>query len=361
MKSKVLFFDARFIRVRQHDGISRFSVGLFEALAKKIDVIAIICDLRQLEKLPVHSRYLLVNEPTSIKELFLAKKLNAAGAEIVFSTMQTMGSFGKKYKLVLTLHDLIYYRHPAPPPYFNALIRFIWRLYHKTYWPQRFLLNRADAVAAVSATTKRLIIENRLTKKPVTVVYNAANSLANEVMVAPKMRPESARLVYMGSFMEYKNVETLIAGMSHLEGYELHLLSGISEARRAQLQSQIPKGAKVIFHNGVSDAEYRNLVSGSVALVSASLDEGFGIPLIEAMSMGTPVVISDLEIFREVAGDAGLYFNPANPKSFAESVEKLRSNADWMKYSALSLQNASRFNWNESANALLRAIDELGA
>ncbi|MEI6590681.1 MAG: glycosyltransferase family 1 protein [Actinomycetes bacterium] len=359
MKPLELFFDARFIRVGQHDGISRFSVGLFEALAKRVKLTAIVSDLKQLDKLPSATSYLLVNEPTSVKELWLARKLNRAGAKFVFSTMQTMGSFGKRYKLILTLHDLIYYRHPAPPPSLSAPIRLLWRLFHLSYWPERFLLNRADSVVAVSATTKRLMISHNLTKRPIAVIYNAAGAF-DESMPKPKSRPVGAsKLLYMGSFMSYKNVETLILGLNHLPEHELHLLSKIDAKRRTQLEALIPRGAKVVFHDGVSEEAYRNLLKTSVALVSASLDEGFGIPLIEAMSLGIPVVVSDIEIFREIGGDAAVYFEATSPQAFAQAVSRLNSNPDWMTFSKLASQNAKRFSWSESATELLKVIEEL--
>ena len=87
--------------------------------------------------------------------------------------MQTMGSWGRKYPLVLTLHDLIYYEHPAPPGFLPAPVRVLWRLYHKAYWPQRLLLNRADVVATISHTTAALMRKYRLTKRPVRIVGNA--------------------------------------------------------------------------------------------------------------------------------------------------------------------------------------------
>jgi hypothetical protein len=70
--------------------------------------------------------------------------------------MQTMGSWGSKYGLVLTLHDLIYYEHPAPPGFLPAPVRVLWRLYHKAFWPQRLLLNRADIGGNRSARTTEL-------------------------------------------------------------------------------------------------------------------------------------------------------------------------------------------------------------
>jgi glycosyltransferase involved in cell wall biosynthesis len=362
MKTDHIFFDARFIRYDHHDGISRFSAGLFAALNRRTKVTAIISDQRQLLKLPRGCDYVLANDPTSLKELFVARSLNRAGAKVVFSPMQTMGSWFRSYKLILTLHDLIYYRHPAPPPEFNWWIRTGWKLFHKVYWPQRVFLNRADAVATVSNTSKRLMLEHRLTKRPVSVIYNAAGTfIEDQANTAPKVRPRGAqRLVYMGSFMDYKNVEVLIDGMRYLPDYELHLLSRIKPERQQQLEARVLEGfGQVVFHNGVSEDEYHRELDQAVALVTGSRDEGFGIPLIESMSRGVPVVVSDIEIFKEIGADVALFFDQESPADFAAQVRKLEANPQWTERSVASREHAEQFNWDRSAGELIEMISRL--
>lgn len=356
-----LYFDARYIRVDNHDGVSRFSAGLFEAVSQRTKTVAIISDERQLASLPVGTEHIKLNDPTSpIEELLIARKLNKLGAKLVFSPMQTMGTWSRKYKLLLTLHDLIYYAHPAPPPNLSALIRVGWRIFHSAYWPQRLVLNQADAIVTVSQTTKNLIAAHSLTKRRVHVVHNAA------VQVDEKRKSNHARpagkqkLVYMGSFMEYKNVETLIAGMQFLPDYELHLLSRISIERRAQLNELASlASAEVVFHDGVSDAEYLKHLDEAVALVTASRDEGFGIPVIEAMGRGCPAIISDINIFREIGSDAAIYFNQESPQSFADAVRSIEKPSAWKTRSIAALAQAKKFNWQASADELIAAMETL--
>lgn len=352
-----IHFDARYIRVGRHDGISRFSAGLVAELYKMTPLVVLIYDLRQLEMLPKNIRYELIPKPTSLLEPLLAMRLNKLGAKTVFSPMQTMGSLGRKFKLVLTVHDFIYYRHPAPPPTFSLLVRLLWRLYHLSYWPQRWLLSRPDAVVTVSKTTEKLIKKHRLTNKNVWVVPNAA-----ELVEAGYKTPAAAvsnKLIYMGSFMDYKNVELLVAGMKFLPGYELHLLSPITSQRQKELEALIELKSAVVFHNGVSEKEYHDLLSEATALVSASKDEGFGIPLVEAMERGIPVVCSDIEIFQEICGSAGIFFDPNSAEDFANSVKDLANEEVWTRYSGLGLVQSENFTWEKSASILLGVLKGL--
>jgi glycosyltransferase involved in cell wall biosynthesis len=353
----VLHFDARFIRLDHHDGISRFSLELIRALHKKLKVIVIIYDLRQLNDLPEGIEFVLVNNPQAASEILIARKLNKLGATHVFSPMQVMGTAGRKYKLVLTLHDLIYYRHRKPPQDLNSLVRTIWRLYHLSYTPQRMLLNRADAIATVSNTTKELIEKHKLTRHQVGVIYNAAPGTPAK---RSRSIPANRKLLYIGSFMPYKNVETLIRGVGLLAHFELHLLSKITSARKQQLEALAKAvNANVIFHEGVTDQEYQELLKDSFALVSASKDEGFGIPLVEAMQQGTPVLVTDMEIFHEVAGIAGTFFDTENPEDFAKQALSLESPKLWNELSKQSLEQAKQFSWDTSADALIELFSEI--
>ncbi|WP_314325292.1 glycosyltransferase family 1 protein [Paenarthrobacter ilicis] len=352
-----IVIDARFTRTDHHDGISRYGSSLIAATARIADVTMLISDKRQLALLP-DVPYVLINSPLSPMELFVAHRINPLGADVVVCPMQTMGTWGRRYGLVLTLHDLIYYEHPTPPGFLPAPVRVLWRLYHKAFWPQRLLLNRADAVATISQTTKALMAKYRLTKKPVRIVGNAPQ---------PGQQPRdpdagaNKALLYMGSFMPYKNVETMIKGMAGLDGYTLHLLSRINPERKAELESIVPAGASVQFHNGVTDAEYDHLLLGATALISLSRAEGYGLPLVEAMALGTPVIASDIPIFREVGGEAVSYVDPGSPEEFAKAVTALGNDALWQERSRQSAERAALFSWDESARQLLDVANEVAA
>lgn len=346
--------DARFTRIDHHDGISRYGASLIAAVAESADVTMLISDKRQLALLP-EVPHVLVGSPLSPAELIRAWTVNRLAPDVVFSPMQTMGSWGRKYALVLTLHDLIYYQNRTPPSFLPLPVRVLWRLYHLAYWPQRVLLNRADVVATISDSTASLMARHRLTRCPVRVVGNAPP--ASAVARVPGEVPDRS-LLYMGSFLPYKNVETVIAGMAGLRGYTLHLLSRITADRRAELEMLVPAGAAVVFHDGVSDDEYNALLARAAALVTLSRAEGYGLPVIEAMAAGTPVIAADTPIFREVGGSAALLVDPDNPAAMTAAVRELEETGRWDRAAADGIARAAAYTWERSADQLLEAAEE---
>ena len=343
-----LFFDCRAVRWGTHDGISRYSANLVRELSKLTPVTMIINDERQLEMLP-DLPWIMAPAMTSPKDSLMSRYLNPHHPDVVFSPMQTMGSLGRNYRLVLTVHDLIYYTHRTPPRNLPQAVRVLWRLYHLVWWPQRLLLNRADAVAAVSRTTMDLITRKHLTTKPLILAPNASSLEAPERPAGSVERRKD--LVYMGSFMPYKNVETLVAAMDSLPDHTLHLMSPMPAETQERFRAMNAAG-NIVIHNGATDAEYVDLLQSATALVSASLDEGFGIPLVEAMALGVPVVVSDITIFHEIAGDAGAYFRPKDASAFVAEVEALEPAEVWAERSRRSVAQAATWSWEHSAAQL---------
>lgn len=353
-----LLLDARYTRTSRHDGISRYGASLAAALADlgapDLDLALLVSDPRQLAVLP-DLPHVRGPSPVSAAETATALVVNRYRPDVVFSPMQTMGSLGRRYGLVLTLHDLIYYDHPTPPTDLSAPVRAAWWAYHRAWWPQRVLLDRADAVVTVSRTTRELIAAHRLTRRPVHVVPNAPQpgSMLSDDAALARLPGREKLLLYMGSFLPYKNVETLLRTAARLPDHELHLLSGISPTRRAELKALVPAGARVVFHGGVDETEYTRLLGRAAALLTASRAEGYGLPLVEAMAAGTPVVCSDLPIFREVAGNGASFAAPDDDAGFATAVRALEDPVRRRAQVLAALARVRKWSWEDSAQTLV--------
>jgi glycosyltransferase involved in cell wall biosynthesis len=137
-------------------------------------------------------------------------------------------------------------------------------------------------------------------------------------------------------------------------------MSRVRPEERRRLEQLAPQ-AKLVFHDGATDAEYAEVLAGATALVTASKAEGFGIPLVEAMRLGTPVVASDIPIFREIGGDAALYFPADDPGALAQAIGALERPGEWERRSAASVDAAARFTWSASAERLLEVLREVAA
>ena len=348
-----VFFDARYTRFPTHFGVSRYGAELATALAKLMTITLIICDTRQLIMLPQGVPYVLLNNPLSIKELFIARQLNKLGADIVYTPLQAMGRLGRRYKLIVTMHDTFYFEYPTPPHYLPWYARLAWWLSYKLYWPQRWLLDTTDYVATVSRTSEQEIERYHLTKRPVGVVYNAPI----KPPALPRRQTPKKELVYVSSFMKYKNHETLVRMINLLPDYTLHFTSPVWPERQAELTALAKRPEQLVFWNGAPEKEMYRLLAESMAAVSASKAEGFGLPVIEAMSMGTPVVCSDLPIFHEIAGPSVQYCDPDSPEAFAAAVRRLEDPIVAVDYTKKGLAQAKTFTWQHSAEQLKDIIE----
>jgi glycosyltransferase involved in cell wall biosynthesis len=114
-----------------------------------------------------------------------------------------------------------------------------------------------------------------------------------------------------------------------------------------------------VFHDGVDEAGYAALLDRATALVTASLDEGFGLPVVEAMQRGVPVVLTDIPIFREVGGDAARYATAGDPAAFAAEIAALADQEEWRRRSAAALEQAGRYSWDASAERLLPVLERV--
>jgi glycosyltransferase involved in cell wall biosynthesis len=144
-----------------------------------------------------------------------------------------------------------------------------------------------------------------------------------------------------------------------LPDHELHLMSRISDDERRRLTRLAPE-ARLVFHDGATDEEYARELADATALVTASRAEGFGIPLVEAMRLGTPVIASDIPIFREIGGEAASYFALDDADAAARAIAALDAPGEWERRSAASVDVAQRFTWSASAERLLEVLIAVG-
>lgn len=244
---------------------------------------------------------------------------------------------------VVTIHDLHFLDHP------DATVREVRRDYAALAADHA---RRADGVIVVSDYTRDQVV-HRLHVPPdrITVCRNGAPPWGRRVeptVVGP--------ILHVGTVEPRKNVPALIkAYLELLRQYpaapDLVLAGRVEKAHEpVTRETSDVMSTRVRFLGYVSDEERLRLYREASMLVIASSDEGFGLPALEAMTLGVPVVAADRGSLREVIGDAGLLGDAEDSAAFAASMRQVLESASLRRQLAESGVVRSRmFNWDESA------------
>lgn len=166
--------------------------------------------------------------------------------------------------------------------------------------------------------------------------------------------------LFVGSLSPNKNLRRLIQAFSSIEaaGYRL-VVVGASETSVFRIGSYKPS-TKVTFASQLSDEEIAALYTNAAALIFPSLYEGFGIPPLEAMARGCPVLASDIPPVREVCGDTAVYFNPIDVTSITQALRLVvNGSVRFPSVKDNSTNGYAQYRWAHSARRLFAAIDAL--
>lgn len=215
---------------------------------------------------------------------------------------------------IVTIHDLSTLEHPEW--YSNKFARA-----YKFMIPQ--VIQHSKMVIAVSNFTKQRMVELlQVDPQKIEVIYNCLDLPENTVPVSP-----SPYFLSVGSFTGRKNFTTLIRAfeLAAIPGYALKIRGdqeSIFKEEKA-LQEQISGQDAIYFIEPLNYTAYLDLIKNATALINTSVYEGFGMPNLEALAQGVPVICSDIEVFREVAGPCAQYTDPLNEQQLAGIMQNL--------------------------------------
>jgi glycosyltransferase involved in cell wall biosynthesis len=265
---------------------------------------------------------------------------------------------------VITVHDLAFRRMPDTAP-------------HGTRWWLARLgraLARAARVIAVSESTRQDLLElssvdpARVTVIPLGVDRSVFRPLPPEDVQTVRSRfgLNGPYVLFLGGIEPRKNFQTLLAAFARLDRGVRLVIAGASvewnpegtDLLRQALEEAPPDVQSRVLRAGyLTDGDKVALVSGAEALVYPSLYEGFGLPVLEAMACGTPVVASDRSSVPEVAGDAALLVDPVDPEAIAAAVARVLSDrALSQRLREAGFDRATRFTWEETARKTAAAL-----
>jgi glycosyltransferase involved in cell wall biosynthesis len=357
-------FDHQIFCKQRHGGVSRYFIELASCLKKsKTDDVSIFCPFHKNEylyKSGFKKSYYIQDFPGSSIAL---RGINTCIGMATTKMNKSIDVFHETYYSglsikppssagIITVFDMI---HEKFPEHFQK--------YDVTSKEKRISVSRADHVICISESTRKDLIEIfGIKPEKTSVVYLGHSfSCSNILSERPMHKPY---LLYVGQRRGYKNFNRFIQAYSEssvrLEGYSIICFGGGAFTEEEKIMFRKLKILESeIFNVGGSDEILSAYYSHAAMLVYPSLYEGFGIPLLEAMSHGCPVACSETSSLPEVGGNAALYFNPF-------SVDDIRYKIDALAFDKPHSQNlinagwlrATEFSWDNCADNTKRIYEK---
>jgi glycosyltransferase involved in cell wall biosynthesis len=252
------------------------------------------------------------------------------------------GLFFKKY--IVAVMDLVAWKFPEGH---NKRALFFERMLGS------LALKKATRIVAISESTKRDVAEVfNIPAQRITVTPLAAALIAE----SPYLRPASLAFpffLFIGTLEPRKNLVRLIEAYNEISSDPAipHLvLAGKAGWQSDQILQAAASNEKVHILGAVSEADKSTLLKFATCLVFPSLYEGFGLPPLEAMAVGLPVIASNTSSLPEVVGDAGLLVDPLDTKGLAAALAKVAGSKELRdQLSARGQERAAQFNWHNTA------------
>lgn len=256
-------------------------------------------------------------------------------------------------RYIVTVHDFIPLRFKR---------RSLLTPYHRYYIPQ--VLNQAQHIICNSNATAVDIIDfchipaSKIT--PIPLAYDADHF---RMSAEPGEAVPKPYFVYIGRHDPHKNLSGIIAAFAAMSGcrdYELWLAGTPDGRYTPKLKAQIEYlgiTQQVKFLDYVTYSQLPRLLKNAIALVFPSLWEGFGLPVLEAMACGTPVITSNISSLPEVAGDAAILVNPYNTEEITAAMQAISTDSKLRSHlSTLGLIRANQFSWQKTGLATVEIL-----
>lgn len=356
-------------------GVSFYTSNLLKALSEinnKDEFIVFGSSLRAREKLENKIKDLNLKNnfknrffsfPPLFFEIFwnqihLIKLENFVGKVDVFHASDWTQPPAKKAKLVTTIHDLAVLKYPE-------------------YFPSRILKNQklrlewikkeADAIIAVSKSTKGDIVELlKIDPQKIHVIYEAV-PLEHKVKVNKKDIEEVKRkyklqnyILFVGTREPRKNLKRVIEAFKKIKNLQLVIVGKKGWGKDKEFSMTNFQFSNIKFLDRVSNKELAILYAGAKCFVYPSFYEGFGLPVLEAMYYGCPVVCSNTSSLPEVAGKAAILVDPKRVDEIGLAIKKIIENKRLVrKLISKGFKQVKKFSWEKTAQQTLAVYQSL--
>src|SRR5512143_207309 len=362
-----ILFDGRVI-TDHFPGIGRYAYHLAGALADRAEVeITLLVDSLSprrrydLDALALtHPRIKLLPVPVPTfsrkEQTLLPRFIRSIDHEVYHALHYARPYFGLRKPVVLTLHDLI---PLILPQYWSTKNRVIYR------WLNRLAVRTATKIITPSTATRNDLIRlfgvkfDRVQVIPEAVDNRFKPASVDQVAaIRSKYQLPAHYLLYVGINKPPKNLLRLNEAYARLiepiPQYEYDcIIAGAWDDRYPQVKQrtiELGLARRVHFIGSISDGDLPALYSSADVFVTPSLYEGFGLPVLEAMACGTPVISSQAASLPEVVDDAGVLFDPMSVEAIASAIQHVTTNTNLrLVLQQRGLERVKRFTWDRAA------------
>jgi glycosyltransferase involved in cell wall biosynthesis len=359
-----VLYDGNIYLIQAAGGVNRYFANLIGRLPTEVIPYLTMCGPRSVN-FPVNSRMKVYSyrrfRPAGVsyrlEKLFFDYTTNARRYDLAHPTYYTLLSRSefRKYRcpVVVTVWDMIHELFPAEldPQGRHAE-------------EKRRAIMAAQAVICISENTKNDLLERYSVAPDKVRVTHLASEIDASLAKGPQQVPRRRYFLYVGLRYGYKNFNGLLAAFARMlsarPGLALCVVGTPFSNTEKKLIAELGLVQAIEHYEQVSDAHLAKLYHHSVAFIYPSLYEGFGIPPLEAMACGTPVVASNRSSIPEVVGDAGLLFDPENMDELTDILITLTDDPSQReRLIARGQERAKAFSWDKTVSQTLEIYREV--
>ena len=265
---------------------------------------------------------------------------------------QNFSPFFGRFKKINYIHDIIF---EDRPDFFTLLERVY-------FYPIKYLSKKADLIITISKHEKERILRKKYSKNVEYIYHGVDNSLHSfSDLDIKKIKLPEKYILAVGRLNIRKNIATLVKSFASINDKDIKLvIVGEKSWKSEEVSIEDSVKSRIVFFQNISNQELGLIYSNAHIFCFLSIDEGFGLPIIEAMSFGIPTILSNCSVMPEVGKNAGIKVNPMNTEDIIKSINSLMSNESiYMEQKSLSIDRSKFFSWEEPSKKLIKLCEKL--
>jgi glycosyltransferase involved in cell wall biosynthesis len=288
--------------------------------------------------------------------------LNKVKPDVFFSPDGFL-SLRLKIPQLLVMHDLAYLHYPKQIP-------FLARTYYQYFVPK--YLHKAEHVFCVSEATKNDIIQHfKIQQEKLSVAYNGLRSNFKKLIDSEKARVRDKYssgefyFLFVGALHPRKNVHTLMEGFDLYKKQNSNNTKLIIVGRKAFMTNEMNKAydnciykKDILFYSYMGTEELALLTASAIASINPSFLEGFGVPVLEALQCGVPVIVSGRFSLPEIGGPGAYIINPESSASICDAMEMVTNEKirDLENRISLGFEHSKKFSWDTTSHHIYKTL-----